>query len=109
MPICRRNPNFSRHHARTSKLQKSKLANFVATTLFAGAAATASLVATPAASAQSTSAAYSGVRFLTEVPILDCKGTPCIEVRIGDDATPLKFVIDTGNVDSIIDTKIMKS
>src|SRR5579863_2747246 len=60
------------------------------------------------ASAQTTSAAFSGVKFLTEVPLLDCKGTPCIEVRINDGA-PLKFVIDTGNVDSVIDSKVMKA
>jgi hypothetical protein len=66
------------------------------------------LTPTPPASAQSTSAAYNGVKFLTEVPLLDCKGTPCIEVRIGDGA-PLKFGIDTGNVASVIDTKIMKA
>jgi hypothetical protein len=70
--------------------------------------AIATLTATPPASAQSTSAAYNGVKFLTEVPLLDCKGTPCIEVRIGDGA-PLKFSIDTGNVASVIDTKIMKA
>jgi len=60
------------------------------------------------AHAQTTSAAFAGVKFLTEVPLLDCKGTPCIEVRINDGA-PLKFVIDTGNVDSVIDLKIMKA
>jgi hypothetical protein len=65
-------------------------------------------IATLPASAQSTSAVYSGVKFLTEVPLLDCKGTPCIDVRINDGA-PLKFVIDTGNVDSVIDLKIMKA
>src|SRR5215475_154046 len=69
--------------------------------------ASTAIAAVPA-SAQSTSAVYSGVKFLTEVPLLDCKGTPCIEARIGDGA-PLKFVIDTGNVESIIDTKIMKA
>jgi len=67
----------------------------------------AALAAIPTA-AQSTSAAYNGVKFLTEVPLLDCKGTPCIEARIGD-GPPLKFVIDTGNVDSVIDFKTMKS
>ncbi len=70
--------------------------------------AAAALVTIPSTQAQSTSAAFSGVKFLTEVPLLDCKGTPCIEVRIGDGA-PLKFVIDTGNVESVIDTKIMKA
>jgi Aspartyl protease len=68
----------------------------------------AALTAPHPASAQSTSAAYNGVKFLTEVPLLDCKGTPCIEVRIGDGA-PLKFSIDTGNVASVIDTKVMKA
>ena len=77
--------------------------------LFATAAlfAAATIAAIPA-HAQSTSASYNGVKFLTEVPLLDCKGTPCIEARINDGA-PLKFVIDTGNVDSVIDTKIMKA
>jgi hypothetical protein len=70
--------------------------------------AIAALITTPPANAQSTSAAYNGVKFLTEVPLLECKGTPCIEVRIGDGA-PVKFGIDTGNVASVIDTKLMKS
>src|SRR5215475_6831161 len=74
--------------------------------LFASAPLNAFVVAP--VHAQSTSSAFAGVRFLTEVPLLDCKGTPCIEARIGDGA-PLKFVIDTGNVESIIDTKIMKA
>src|SRR5580698_4956827 len=69
----------------------------------------AALLTISSARAQSTSAAFSGVKFLTEVPLLDCKGTPCIEVRIGDDNTPVKFVIDTGNVESVVDTKLMKS
>src|SRR5579862_81306 len=76
---------------------------FAATILFASIAATII-----PASAQSTSAAFAGVKFLTEVPLLDCKGTPCIEVRINESA-PLKFVIDTGNVDSVIDAKVMKA
>jgi hypothetical protein len=78
-------------------------------TKFAAKAAilTAAVLAViPSTQAQTTSAAYSGVKFLTEVPLLDCKGTPCIEARIGDDATPLKFVIDTGNVESVVDTKL---
>ncbi len=65
-------------------------------------------IAAPPTRAQSTSASYNGVKFLTEVPLLDCKGTPCIEARINDGA-PLKFVIDTGNVDSVLDMKVMKS
>ena len=89
-------------YARISKLLGPTF--FTAAVLTLGAAITA----TPPARAQSTSAAFSGVKFLTEVPLLDCKGTPCIEVRIGD-GTPLKFVIDTGNVDSVIDMKVMKA
>jgi hypothetical protein len=95
MPALRRNSALIR---RAQKL-------FAITILFAATSAT--ITALPA-HAQSTSASYNGVKFLTEVPILDCKGTPCIEARINDGA-PLKFSIDTGNVDSVIDTKIMKA
>jgi hypothetical protein len=70
--------------------------------------AIATLTLTSPASAQSTSAAYNGVKFLTEVPLLDCKGTPCIDVRIGDGA-PLKVGIDTGNVASVVDAKVAKA
>jgi hypothetical protein len=88
-------------HPRSSKISLAKSV--------AAAALVAAAIFLPASTyAQSTSAAFNGVRFLTEVPILDCKGTPCIEARIGDGA-PLKFVIDTGNVDSVIDAKIMKA
>ncbi|HTC55216.1 MAG TPA: hypothetical protein VK706_02295, partial [Candidatus Sulfotelmatobacter sp.] len=103
MPNCYRNVDHSRHYARVSRFSKTKLAALSAALI------AAAFTQIPPASAQSTSASYSGVKFLTEVPLLDCKGTPCIEVRIGDDATPLKFVIDTGNVESVVDTKLMKS
>jgi len=80
-----------------------------ATKLLAAAAfALTALTQIPPASAQSTSAVFSGVKFLTEVPLLDCKGTPCIDVRIGD-GVPLKFVIDTGNVDSVVDAKVAQT
>jgi len=46
-------------------------------------------------------------KFATEVPLLDCGGTPCVEVRIGDGPV-LKMVIDTGNVDSVLDTALAK-
>jgi hypothetical protein len=90
-----------------TKLRASKIVStrfFVTVALLAAAV----LILIPGARAQSSSAAFSGVKFLTEVPLLDCKGTPCIEARINDGA-PLKFVIDTGNVDSVIDTKLMKA
>jgi hypothetical protein len=103
MPNCYRNVDHSRHYARVSRFSKTKLAALSAALI------AAAFTQIPPASAQSTSASYSGVKFLTEVTLLDCKGTPCIEVRIGDDATPLKFVIDTGNVESVVDTKLMKS
>jgi len=92
MPVPRQN------YALTRRAQK----------LFTAAVLLTAAITAPAARAQSTSAAYNGVKFLTEVPLLDCKGTPCIEGRINDGA-PLKFVIDTGNVDSVLDMKIMKA
>lgn len=92
MPVRQRNSSFA---------CRTKL--FATVALIAAATITAS-----PSRAQSTSAAFSGVKFLTEVPLLDCKGTPCIEVRVGD-GDPLKFGIDTGNVDSIVDNKVVKS
>ena len=86
---------------RSSKISTAKIISIAALVVTA--------IVLPSTQAQTTSAAFSGVKFLTEVPLLDCKGTPCIEVRIGDDNTPLKFVIDTGNVESVVDTKLMKS
>ena len=43
--------------------------------------------------------------FATEVPLLDCDGTPCIEARIGPDKS-LKLGIDTGNSSSILDKAV---
>ncbi|MFI5073113.1 MAG: aspartyl protease family protein [Terriglobales bacterium] len=43
-----------------------------------------------------------GVKFATEVPLLDCDGMPCVQARIGSGPT-LKMAIDTGNVDSVLD------
>ncbi len=42
-------------------------------------------------------------KFATEVPLLDCDGMPCVEARIGNGPN-LKMGIDTGNVDSVLDT-----
>ncbi len=44
-----------------------------------------------------------GVKFATEVPLLDCDGMPCVEARIGSGPN-LKMGIDTGNVASVLDT-----
>jgi hypothetical protein len=43
-----------------------------------------------------------GLRFATEVPLLDCDGMPCVEARMGSGPL-LKMAIDTGNVDSVLD------
>src|ERR1700685_1258862 len=44
-----------------------------------------------------------GRKFATEVPLLDCDGMPCIEAKIGTGPN-LKMGIDSGNVDSVLDT-----
>ncbi len=64
--------------------------------------------ATGVAFGQTTSASFSGVKFAVEVPLLDCDGTPCVDVRIGE-GEGLKFGIDTGNVDSVVDAKEAKA
>lgn len=46
-------------------------------------------------------------KFATEVPLLDCGGTPCVEARIGSGPV-LKMVIDTGNADSVLETVMAK-
>jgi hypothetical protein len=43
-----------------------------------------------------------GVKFVAEVPLLDCDGLPCVEARMGS-GPALKMGIDTGNVDSVLD------
>jgi hypothetical protein len=43
--------------------------------------------------------------FQSQVDLLDCDGTPCIEATIGD-GKKLKLGIDTGNDASVLDTKI---
>ncbi|MGC1482274.1 MAG: hypothetical protein WA789_00640 [Candidatus Acidiferrum sp.] len=44
-----------------------------------------------------------GIKFATEVPLLDCDGLPCVEARIGTGPL-LKMGIDTGNVASVLDS-----
>ena len=48
------------------------------------------------------------IKFAEEVPLLDCDGTPCVETRIGDGKS-LKMVIDTGNVDSVVDSAVAEA
>jgi len=45
-----------------------------------------------------------GMKFAADVPLLDCEGLPCIEARIGS-GPALKMGIDTGNADSVLDTR----
>jgi hypothetical protein len=45
------------------------------------------------------------VKFIAEVELLDCDGTPCVEARIGE-GKPVKMGIDTGNKDSILDKDV---
>jgi hypothetical protein len=47
------------------------------------------------------------VRFVADVPLLDCDGMPCIEARVNH-GSPVRFLIDTGNQASIVDTQIAK-
>jgi hypothetical protein len=46
--------------------------------------------------------------FAPDVPLVMSDGMPCIEVRIGD-GKPLLFGIDTGDVNSVIDTAVAKN
>lgn len=70
-----------------------KFAGFV---LLAGGVALA-----PGAAAQET-------KFATEVALLDCDGTPCVEARIGA-GKAVRMGIDTGNVASVVDTDLAKA
>jgi hypothetical protein len=45
------------------------------------------------------------MKFVADVPLLDCDGTPCVEARLGDGKV-LRLGIDTGNVDSVLDGKV---
>lgn len=47
-------------------------------------------------------------KFATEVPLLDCDGLPCVEAHLGS-GPALKLAIDTGNVDSVLDTSLAES
>lgn len=64
------------------------------------------LCGAPRASSQ-TAAKPTGLTFAADVPLLDCGGTPCVEARIGT-GPALKMVIDTGNVDSVLETALAK-
>jgi hypothetical protein len=63
-------------------------------------------IAWTVASAQGT--AGSGIKFMAEVPLLECDGTPCVDVQIGDGKI-IRLGIDTGNVDSVVDSKVAEA
>lgn len=46
----------------------------------------------------------SPVSFVVDVPLLDCDGMPCVEVRINNALSPVRLLIDTGNPASVMDT-----
>jgi hypothetical protein len=51
-------------------------------------------------------------RDTAEVALLDCEGTPCIDASIGagpDTVQRVRLAIDTGNVDSVIDTRVARA
>jgi hypothetical protein len=73
----------------------------VAVALAACAVAT---VNSPLARAQASSG-IAGVKWAAEVPLLECDGTPCVDARIGD-AKSVRLGIDTGNADSVVDSKV---
>jgi hypothetical protein len=45
---------------------------------------------------------WTAAAVVTPVPMLDCNGLPCVMVTIGE-AKPIKLVIDTGDVNSVLD------
>jgi hypothetical protein len=49
-----------------------------------------------------------GVKFVAEVPLLECDGTPCVDARIGEGKI-IRMGIDTGNVDSVVDSKVAET
>lgn len=50
-----------------------------------------------------------GIKFAAEVQLLDCDGLPCIEARMSDKGPVLKMGIDTGNVDSVLDSSFAEA
>jgi hypothetical protein len=51
---------------------------------------------------------FAGVKFIAEVPLLDCDGTPCVDARIAD-GKAIRLGIDTGNVDSVVDSRVAEA
>src|ERR1700688_4628812 len=66
------------------------------------------LTANPGSLGGQLSQTIARVKFVAEVPLLDCDGTPCVDARIGDGKI-VRLGIDTGNVDSVVDSKIAEA
>ncbi len=66
------------------------------------------LTANPGSLGGPLSQTIARVKFVAEVPLLDCDGTPCVDARIGDGKI-VRLGIDTGNVDSVVDSKIAEA
>jgi hypothetical protein len=48
------------------------------------------------------------IKFAADVPLLDCGGIPCIEVRIGE-GKPLRMGLDTGDIASVLDKDVAEA
>jgi hypothetical protein len=59
------------------------------------------LIARQAGNAQS-------VRWTTDVPLIDCDGTPCVEAKMSDGSV-VRLGIDTGNASSVVDAKTARA
>ena len=49
------------------------------------------------------------IKFAAEVQLLDCDGLPCIQARMSDKGPVLKMCLDTGNVDSVLDSSFAEA
>lgn len=45
------------------------------------------------------------VKWTTDVPLVDCDGTPCVDARLSDGSS-VRLGMDTGNAVSILDTRV---
>src|SRR5215469_6000384 len=45
------------------------------------------------------------IKWTTDVPLVDCDGTPCVDAELSDGSI-VRLGVDTGNAVSILDTRI---